>query len=59
MAGKITWQMIYKEFRFKHPRLRGEVLDWRPHGYLTISVTLKDGTKMIYDYLQKRCIFTE
>lgn len=59
MTKKITWQDIYKEFRARHPNLRKDILDWRPHGYLTIVVKFRDGSTMIYDSLCKRGTFVK
>lgn len=57
MAKKITWGDIYKEFRMKHPRLKNEVMDHRPYDFMTIILTLKDGTKMTYNGATKECKF--
>ena len=50
MKRKITWNMIYADFKRRHPNLRKEVTYWRPKAYSTIELWLKDGSRMIYDY---------
>jgi len=57
MSKKVTWHDIYSEFRASHPKLRNEITGWQPQGYLSIVLTCKDGRKMTYDYLTKRCYF--
>lgn len=54
---KITWEVIYKDFRRRHPTLKKEVLHWRPHSYSTIILYLKDGSRMLYDYDFSRATF--
>ena len=54
---KITWEVIYKDFRRRHPHLKKDVTYWRPHGYATIMLYLKDGRKMLYDYDSSRATF--
>jgi hypothetical protein len=54
---KITWEIIYKDFRRRHPTLKKEVTYWRPHDYATIMLYLKDGTKMLYNYDYSRAVF--
>lgn len=52
--NKITWRMVFEDFKTRLPNLAKEVVDYRPHGYLEIQVWLKDGTTMSWDYLQKK-----
>lgn len=47
---KITWEMIYKDFKQRHPNLSKEVRRWNPLNFATIELHLKDGTRMSYDY---------
>lgn len=57
MAAKVKWSDIYKEFRMKHPRLKKEVMDYRPYDFMTIILTFEDGTKMTYNGMTKECKF--
>lgn len=57
MSKKITWREIYKDFCRQLPTLSKQAVDFRPHDYMTIIVYLKDGTRMLYDGLQKRATF--
>lgn len=50
MQNKITWKMIFEDFRRRHPRLSKDVIHWSPKDYLTIELRMKDKTKMSYDY---------
>lgn len=58
MSKKITWADIYKDFKMRLPTLSKLAVDYRPHDYMTIAVYLKDGTKLMYDGLQKRAWFS-
>ena len=58
MSKKVTWTDIYKDFRTRLPTLSKMAVDYRPYDYMTIAVYLKDGTKILYDGLQKRAWFT-
>lgn len=57
MASKITWAEVYKDFKSKFPRLKNEVIHYQPYNYLKIILTLKDGKKMVYDYMTRSCEF--
>lgn len=50
MRRKITWTMIYKDFKNHHPTFYKEAAYWRPHNYSTILIYLKDGKKITYNY---------
>jgi hypothetical protein len=56
---KVTWSDIYKQFRATHPRLKNEVINYRPYNFMTIILTLKDGSKMTYNGMTKECQFIE
>ena len=57
MGKKITWEQIYKDFKSRYRNLMKEVLDYRPHDYLTIKLYLKSGRRMTYNYETKECRF--
>ena len=59
MTGKITWDIIYKDFRSRYPTLRKRVIGWQPYGYLTILLICDDQVKLVYDYLKKQCLFVD
>lgn len=50
MGNKITWEMIYSDFKKRHPHLKKQVTYWCPQDYLTIQIFLEDGMKMTYNY---------
>lgn len=55
MGKKITWGEIYRDFRSRFPRLKDQVLDYRPHDYLTIKIWCKDDLVVTYNYMTKSC----
>ena len=58
MSYKITWETILDEFVGRERINTDDIFDWYPSGQLELTIKLKDGTKLIYDYLSKtvRCI---
>lgn len=50
MSKKITWNVIYKDFKSRHPSLRKEVVYWRPYDYATILLYMSDGRYATYNY---------
>lgn len=57
MQKKVTWEMIFKDFKSRHPNLQKEVTYWRPRDYLTIELWMDDGSTMSYDYRTHRAEF--
>lgn len=57
MARKITWLMIYKDFKKRYPRLSKTITYWRPFDYANILIYLEDGLIIIYDYDTKTSKF--
>ena len=51
---KITWDKIRRDFKRVYPRLSKESTWYGPYGYLQILIVLKDGTKVVYDYMTKQ-----
>ena len=47
--NKITFKMIYIDFKKRYPRLAKMVIHWQPHSYATIYVKLKNGMELTYD----------
>lgn len=54
MSKKITWYEIYQDFQRRFPRLSKDAAHYQPNGYLSILVYFRDGTKMVYDYMEQR-----
>lgn len=54
MSRKITWDMIYKDFRSRHPRLRKTVTGYYPYNFLKIEIRFADQAVMIYDYMEHK-----
>lgn len=57
MSRKITWNVINKDFRARHPNMRKEVVYWRPHDYATILLYFKDGRLATYNYDKREIKF--
>lgn len=49
MRRKITWRMMFTDFKRRHPHLSKQVVYWSPHDYGCIIIYLKDGMKLIYN----------
>ena len=49
-STKLTFDMIYADFRRRHPHLSKEVYHWRPSDYMEIQVFLSDGMILRYSY---------
>ena len=57
MNKKITWGVIYDDFKDHYPRLSKKAVDYRPHDYLTIKIWFdEEPLAMTYDYMTKRCV---
>ena len=54
---KITWKVIYEDFKQRYPNLKKEVTYWKPLEFATIELWLKDGDRMKYDYDMKKAEF--
>lgn len=54
VKDKKTWKEIFERFKSIYPNLSKNVLDYRPGGYLKIEVWFKDGSKLVYDDVEKR-----
>lgn len=54
---KVTWRMIYEDFKQRYPNLKKEVTYWKPLEFATIELWLKDGDRMKYDYDMKKAEF--
>lgn len=52
--GQVSWQSIYENFKAVYPNLGRRAVHFCPAGYMTIQVSLTDGTKMVYDGQRKR-----
>lgn len=59
MSKKITWKMIYKQFRITYPNLRKDIYHWCPYDYLAIRIHFCDGRTGIFDYLQNKLEYIE
>lgn len=54
---KVTWRMIYTDFKQLHPNLKKEVTYWHPHEFATIMLYFKNGDKATYNYDTKEVFF--
>ena len=53
MSYKITWEVIFEDFKVYAPHLADRIYDWYPSGQLEIAVILVGGEKLFYDYINK------
>lgn len=51
--SKITWEVTFQEFKTRYPKLSKRVSHRKPYDYAEILITLKDNTKLIYNYDEK------
>lgn len=58
MRVKVTWDVVFEDFKQRYPRLRQTVVYWQPSGYGSISLYFKDGRKGTYDHSAGRLIFS-
>lgn len=58
MKDKITWKMIYDEFKNAYPSKRKEAIHYEPFGVSEILIFMKDGSKYVYNqqYHRLRCV---
>lgn len=52
-SSKITWEVIFKEFKIRYPKLSKSVSHWKPYNYAEVLIILKDNTNLIYNYDEK------
>ena len=57
MSKKITWDVVYKDFRLRHPNLSKAVTYWCPHDYVTIKLYFEDGRIGTYNYISRKFNF--
>lgn len=58
MQDKITWKMIYDEFKDTYPSKHKETIHYEPFGVAEILIFMKDGSKYVYNhqYHRLRCV---
>lgn len=59
MNKKITWNMVFADFKRNHSKLRKEVTYWCPYDYLTIELYFKDGRKAKYTYFDHKVVWSD
>lgn len=59
MSKKISWKMIYKDFKQRHPNLAKKTVHYCPKDYLTIEIWLDDGAMITYDYFKSKAIILD
>lgn len=57
MRKKITWKMVYSDFRLRFPNFKKQAIHWQPYDYMTIVLHLKDGGRCTYCYLDRKITF--
>lgn len=58
MNNLLSWQLIFDEFKQRYPSICDEMVNWYASGYLKITIRLKDGCEIVYDYVNKRALIT-
>lgn len=53
MIGMEFYQNVFDEFKTLEPRMIQDVADWYPSGQMEITIKLNDGSRIIYDYVEK------
>lgn len=53
---KITWDVIYQDFKERHPRFKKTVLRYEPYDYATILLIFPDRVRMTYNYDTKEVV---
>lgn len=48
--AKVTWEMIYEDFKKKYPQFSQHSYHFEPYDFAKIKVYLEDGIKFVYDY---------
>lgn len=58
MSNKITWKMIYDEFKNIYPSKQLEAIHYEPFGPSEILIFMSDGSKYVYNqqYRKLRCV---
>ena len=54
---KITWEKVYEDFKQRHPTLKKQTTYFKPYGYAEIEVWLNSGSRLVYNYDEKRAYF--
>lgn len=54
--GKVTWRIIYQDFKRRHPNLSKKAVRFEPHDYATILIYLDDGLRLIYNYDEHKAV---
>ena len=47
---KITWDVIYDDFKKEYPKLKTKALGFKPYDYATILIFFLDRVRMTYNY---------
>lgn len=54
MNNRISWRLIFEEFKKTYPSISKNVAHWYASGHLEITVRLNDRSKVVYSYLDKK-----
>lgn len=50
---KITWEMLFFDFKKVFPKLSEHASFWKPFGWMKIEVFFDEGERFIYDGFNK------
>ncbi len=48
--NKLTWEMIYQDFKKMHPRSAKTVMGFQPYNYATILLIFPNRVRKTYNY---------
>lgn len=53
---KITWKVIFDDFKSQYPKQSKSVLGFEPYDYATIKLLFPDRVRMSYNYDTKQLV---
>lgn len=59
MSRLVSWEMIFSDLKQRAPATAAETEEWYPCEVLTITLKLKNGRRMRYDYRTKDLYFVD
>ena len=59
LIDKISWKMLYKDFRKTFPKLASHAIYWKPYDWMKIEVYFDEGEHFIYDGFRKTGYFNK
>lgn len=57
MVKKVTWKVVFDDFKSRYPSLSKRVRRWAPYNFLEIVLFLNDDLKLTYSYMTHQASF--